>query len=87
MKARRRGLDVDALLVELAKREATAPDDLDEAMLAGADIMAPLYAESLAAGGELTAASNGQQDIHEYSAEELAAMEAGEFEQPLRRAA
>ncbi len=81
------GQSLSDYAAELLAQAAQNANDLDEAMRAGADIMAPLYAESLATGGELTAASNNNQDIHEYGAEELAAMEAGEFEQPLRRAA
>jgi hypothetical protein len=89
-KAKRRGMAVDAYLLDLAARDEPIErdeTDLDAAMRAGAEIMAPLYAESLATGGELTAATTAPGDFHEYSAEELAAMEAGKFEQPLRRAA
>ncbi len=42
------------------------------------------YSRSLQSVGELTAFTRFQEDIHEYDAAELAAMEAGEFERPLR---
>ncbi len=78
MKARRRGLALDAYLLDVAMRDESG-DGLGE--------IAALYAESLATGGELTAATNAGGELHEYSADELAAMEAGEFARPLRRAA
>jgi hypothetical protein len=43
-------------------------------MRASAEIMAPLYAESLANGGELTAITTASGDLHEYTADELEAM-------------
>ena len=42
-----------------------------------------LYDDSLANDQELTAATKYQEDIYEYSSQELAAMEAGDFERPL----
>lgn len=55
--------------------EDAAPDNIET--------MAALYAHSLAVGGELTAFSNAPDDIYEYSADDLAAMERGEFETAL----
>jgi hypothetical protein len=43
-----------------------------------------LYSESLKKDGGLTAFSGAQEDLHDYSAEELAAMEEGQYERPLR---
>ncbi len=40
VKARRRGLDVDALLVELARREAFAPDASADPLFAELDALA-----------------------------------------------
>ena len=47
------------------------------------DKVGALYWNSLSQSGELTASTRFQEDLHEYSAAELAAMEAGEFERPL----
>jgi hypothetical protein len=47
------------------------------------DKVGALYWDSLAQGGDLTASTHFQEDVHEYSPAELAAMEAGEFERPL----
>jgi plasmid stability protein len=45
--------------------------------------LASLYAYSLSTDGDLTALSAHQEDVHDYSADELAAMQAGQFERPL----
>ncbi len=75
LKARRRGLALPDYVRQLAERDAEAVSNeqatKDAAMTAGAEIMATLYAESLAQGGELTAFSQQQEDLHEYSDEEL----------------
>lgn len=47
------------------------------------DKVGALYWNSLSQSGELTASTRFQEELHEYSADELAAMEAGEFERPL----
>jgi hypothetical protein len=47
------------------------------------DKVGALYWDSLSQGGELTASTRFQDDVHEYSRDELAAMEAGAFERPL----
>ena len=47
------------------------------------DKVGVLYWDSLSQGGELTASTRFQEDLHEYSAAELAEMEAGAFERPL----
>jgi hypothetical protein len=75
---------VAARLTELAEADSLEPNDLNPN---GLEEIAALYEQSLAEGNELTAATSAPSDLHEYSAEELAAMENGEFEQPLRRAA
>lgn len=81
-KARRAGEALPAYAVRVLARDAEAPEARD-----GLEEIAALYEESLVSSGELTAATTAPGDLHEYSADELAAMEAGEFAQPLRRAA
>jgi hypothetical protein len=49
----------------------------------GQSTLSSFYARSLATGSDLTAFSAHQEDIHEYSADDLAMMEAGQFERPL----
>jgi hypothetical protein len=75
--AARRGVPVEKYLSDLVQRDANngngAQSTLNE-----------LYAQSLANSGELTALTTAPGDIYEYSAEDLAAMESGEFERPLR---
>lgn len=66
-----------------AQSPSAAPTKWD-AWQRAAKKAAPYYEQSLREGGELTALSDAQADIHEYSAEELAAMEAGAFERPLQ---
>lgn len=73
--------EVEARLQELAQQrgasvEAVAAQEL-AAVLGAGEPVANLYARSIAEGGELTAFSHAQEDLHEYSAEELAAMDAG----------
>ena len=75
-KAARRGVPVDVLLRGLVSDFARTPD------VPASEAIAALYADSIATGGELTALSSGQEDIHQYSADELAAMEGGLFENP-----
>jgi hypothetical protein len=43
-----------------------------------------MYTQSFAQSGELTAFSDAQEDLHEYSADELALMESGAFAGPLQ---
>lgn len=45
-----------------------------------AERLAPLYEQSLREDGELTAFSTAPADVYEYSADDLAAMEAGTME-------
>lgn len=67
---------VEVALRDMAKRRGVKVSD------AGREVAAR-YAESLATDGELTASSRFQEDIHQYGAEELAALERGEFEKPV----
>ncbi len=73
----RRGVEVPDLALQIleAGLEAapTSPDEI-----------VSYYVESLAAQGDFTASTRFQEDIHEYSLEELAAMERGEFRRPLQ---
>jgi hypothetical protein len=81
-KARQRGLALPDYLRQLAERDVqddaqalmNEEAEREDAWRAGAEIMAPIYAESLASGGELTAFSAVQEDVHEYSDEELQSM-------------
>ncbi len=69
--ARRRGVSSDEYLRAVVAREV----ELDE--------IGDLYGDSIESGGEMTASTRFQDDLHEYSPDELAAMEAGEFARPL----
>jgi predicted DNA-binding protein len=71
-KARRNGQTVNEYLRDLVKRDVEVVE------------VETLYAESLATDGDLTASTRIQEDVHEYSPDELATMEAGLFERPLR---
>jgi predicted RNase H-like HicB family nuclease len=63
-------LEVSATSVRIAERGAAGGDagELSEAV----ERLAPIYEQSLREGGELTAFSEAQEDLHEYSAQELA---------------
>lgn len=79
--AGQRGTTVeDAALQILVVGLHSLPDDT---MPHNIETVVALYAHSLATGGELTAFSNAPDDIYQYSADDLAAMERGEFEKPL----
>jgi hypothetical protein len=69
----------EAAVMELALQELAGKYDIHESV----DSLDKLYDDSLANDHELTAATKYQEDIYEYSPEELAAMEAGDFERPL----
>lgn len=72
--AQQLGMD-EIAVVELALRELAQrfpSQNLDE-----------IYSQSLKTNGELTAATMYEEDVYEYSAQELADMEAGVFERPL----
>ncbi len=64
----------------ILRRRAAAPMNNDRTPNSAAQ----LYAQSFARHGELTAFSNAQEDLHEYSADELALMESGAFAGPLQ---
>jgi hypothetical protein len=72
---------VELALRDLAKRRGVA---IDKVSIEKADSGAAVYSDSLSNGGELTASSASQEPLHEYSAGELAAMDAGEFQRPLQ---
>jgi plasmid stability protein len=74
--AAQHGTSVEAFVLHAVELAATEPT--------GGETMEALYARSFDEGGELTAFSDAQEDIYEYSAGELAAMAGGEFERPLR---
>jgi hypothetical protein len=80
--------EIESLIEQLAPDEFAELMDWLRARATHSEIsvdeIATLYDDSLKSGGEFTAFSNAQEDLHEYSAEELAAMKAGEFERPLR---
>ncbi len=74
-RAARLGVPVERAAADVLRR------DLQTETTSGA---ADIYAHSLANGGELTAFSTVQEDVYQYSADDLAAMERGEFAEPLQ---
>lgn len=84
--------EVERVVKEKAQRQGIAPEQylrdlIESAVTSKTDEVAILYEESVRTDGALTAFLKAQEDLHEYSADELAAMESGEFATPLNKAA